>query len=151
MDSIQLRKFERFIFISRLQIGSRPDLGPCWLWNGKTFTKDGYAQFWTGEKNVLAHRFYYEHLHGVLEPLIELDHLCEIKRCINPSHLEPVTRRVNALRALHNIVTINANKTHCVNGHEFTPENTYVRPDGKGLRQCKTCAVARTKAWRDKQ
>lgn len=80
---------------------------------------------------------------------LELDHLCHTnsqectggdtclhRRCVNPDHLEPVTHRVNTIRGL-GFSGVAARKTHCMRGHEFTPENTYIKPNG--TRRCKTC------------
>ncbi len=53
--------------------------------------------------------------------------------------------RVNVLRG-RGPTALNAAKTHCKRGHEFTPENTYYRRDSaNGLRQCRTCIRARNK------
>lgn len=70
------------------------------------------------------------------------DHLCRVRRCFNPDHLEAVTRQENTLRSPVAIAALNAAKTHCVHGHEFSPENTYVyqeNPTGAPRRRCRTC------------
>lgn len=113
----------------------------CWLWTG-SLTGEGYGSFsGPGRVNVLAHRFSWS-LHG--GPLIEgqvLDHLCRVRHCVNPDHLESVSDRVNVLRGI-GPTAINARKTHCKRGHEFTPENTktYYEPSAGGFRRrCTAC------------
>src|SRR5690349_1913777 len=75
----------------------RPDLGPCWLWT-KGCTPAGYGAFSIGHKHMAAHRFAYEVLIGPIRNGLDLDHLCRVRSCVNPSHLEPVTRSINLLR-----------------------------------------------------
>ncbi|NED52837.1 HNH endonuclease, partial [Micromonospora aurantiaca] len=67
------------------------------------------------------------------------DHLCRNRACVNVTHLEIVTNRINILRG-ETLQAANAAKTHCIRGHEFTPENTYVKNGG---RDCRTCARER--------
>lgn len=105
----------------------------CWLWTGAK-TPDGYGNFWDGTAQVRAHRFSF----GTVPPGLVLDHLCRTPACVNPSHLEAVTQRENTLRGVGPTST-NAAKTHCVKGHEFTPENTYIVPGTPGWRHCQTC------------
>ena len=66
-----------------------------------------------------------------------IDHLCRNRRCVNPEHLEPVSRGENVLRGDGHSAR-NARKTHCIRGHEFTVENSYYAPNGKGKR-CREC------------
>lgn len=107
----------------------------CWTWNGSKRT--GYGRFSiTRRKAVPAHRFAYELLVGKVPDGLTLDHLCRNRACVNPAHLEPVTGRVNTLRGI-GLTAINARKTHCLRGHEYTPENTRYRPDGS--RRCWEC------------
>jgi len=109
--------------------------GECWEWVGATTCKKphrAYGQFWFKDRLVLAHRFSYEMDVGVIPDGMDIDHLCRNTRCVNPQHLEPVTRAENVRRAWE------ANPiTHCIRGHELNEENTYVAPTGK--RTCWIC------------
>jgi hypothetical protein len=111
----------------------------CWLWQASA-KPNGYGQFGHG----LAHRFAYEDARGPIPAGLVIDHLCQRRRCVNPTHLEAVPQSVNVKRGYAGAVRAAENKrrsrerTHCKNGHELTPENTYVTPT-EGWRQCRTC------------
>lgn len=96
----------------------------CWEWIGAK-TSSGYGNFLWNGKNVTAHRKSYEILVGNVPEELDLDHLCRNRSCVNPSHLEPVTRRENLLRG-ETIPAKHAKKTHCPKGHEYTEDNTYI-------------------------
>lgn len=78
-----------------------PHLGRCWIWTGYT-SRLGYGIFGPGGRSVTmpAHRWSYEHFVGPVPDGLELDHLCRVRRCVNPLHLEAVTHRENCLRAV---------------------------------------------------
>lgn len=108
----------------------------CWDWTG-SFSPLGYARFSTTNGPRAAHRLVYEVFHGPVPPELDLDHLCSNRGCVNPAHLEPVSHQENLMRG-DTIVARQAAQTHCVNGHEFTPENTRIRPYSGG-RACRAC------------
>lgn len=117
-------------------------------WNAARLDSKGYGKLWDGEKYQLAHRVSYELISGSIPDGLDLDHLCRNPACVNPDHLEPVTRRVNLLRG-EGFAGVNARKTHCNRGHEFTPENTRMQHRKRGLpgRRCKTCDRNRQRAY----
>lgn len=114
----------------------------CILWLGSTDPK-GYGRLHNSKGSRHVHRIAYELAVGPIPPGMELDHLCRIPSCVNPEHLEPVTRKQNVDRGL--AATVHkaryALRTHCKDGHELTPENTYIynHPDGLLRRRCRKC------------
>lgn len=71
---------------------------PCWIWRRKV-TKKGYGLVKDGKRERHAHRVVYERTHEPLDPHIELHHLCRNRGCVNPAHLEPLTKAAHL--ALH--------------------------------------------------
>lgn len=113
----------------------------CWLWLGKRDQK-GYGTVRWKQQQKGAHRVSYEALVGPIPEGLTLDHLCRVRNCVNPAHLEPVTHRENVLRGT-SIMAVNSRKTHCLRGHELTPENIYVCSSQPTSRRCKTCHLQR--------
>jgi hypothetical protein len=114
--------------------------GFCWLYDG-WLDGHGYGYTRYEGKSRRAHKLAYEELVGPVPEGLVLDHLCRVRNCVNPDHLEAVTTKVNLMRGFGH-ARKNAEKTHCVNGHEFTPENTY----NDGIqRYCRACASAKQK------
>lgn len=114
----------------------------CWLWMGAK-QPEGYGRFGAGPgKSPLAHRFAYELLVGPIADGMTIDHLCRNTSCVNPAHMEPVTREENAYRGNRNVA-----KTHCDHGHEFTPENTYVPPGRPHVRDCRACRAENSRRY----
>lgn len=124
---------------------SRPDLGRCWLWTGGHF-RNGYGRFGigkTGDPTTLAHRIAYGFLRGPIEDGLELDHLCRVKSCVNPWHLEPVPHSVNNARS-DSPSALNKRKDYCKRGHPLDSANTHYRMEGKTVkRSCRACARLR--------
>lgn len=106
----------------------------CWLWTAAQ-KHNGYGSFTYKGKTFRAHRLSYELLVGPIPAGLVLDHLCRVRHCVNPAHLEVVTMEENKLRGL-SVCNINAAKTHCKHGHEFTAENTWLEGH---WRRCRTC------------
>jgi HNH endonuclease len=120
----------------REKVSDVPTPSGCWLWTGGR-DKDGYGRFSVGRQHRRAHHLAYILFVGPIPDGLEIDHLCRNPGCVNPWHLEPVPQRVNVLRGT-GLAAVNARKTHCINGHEFTLANTYVNPS-TGNRRCQTC------------
>jgi hypothetical protein len=119
---------------------------PCWIWQSGV-NGAGYA---TGRPagcdHGLMHRISYEAFKGPIPIGFTIDHVCYVKNCVNPAHLEAVTQSENTRRAWAAgrlaRSRVHALRSHCKRGHEFTPENTIVYKSG--IRRCRTCDVA----WR---
>lgn len=113
--------------------------GVCWEWQAAR-TKTGYGVFKVGlgQGTVLAHRFSYELLVAPVPLDMQLDHLCRVRWCVDPDHLEVVTLAVNVLRG-YNVSACNARKTHCSNGHELARYG-YAPSTRPGQRNCRACS-----------
>ena len=122
--------FERFI----IKIDFTAE---CWLWTGE-INDGGYGVFVPmGRKPYArAHRCSYELFVGPIPEGLQLDHLCRVRHCVRPEHLEAVHQYVNILRGV-GWTAINKRKTSCPQGHPYTEENTW--SSAKGWRQCRQC------------
>jgi hypothetical protein len=105
----------------------------CMLWASSK--GHGYGIFWANGKYVPAHRWLYERLRGPVPDGLQLDHLCRVRHCVNPDHVEPVTCKENIGRG--DTGWNNKSKTYCPHGHEYTSENTYIQRSGGRI--CRTC------------
>lgn len=124
------------------------DNSNCWIWKAGKRDKRGYGQFYLNGKNILPHRFSYEMYNGIIPPKMTIDHLCKNPSCVNPLHLEVVTRTENVLRG-NNEIAKNKYKTHCARGHPYSGNNLYIKPNNQ--RDCKMCNLFRNRLWRDKK
>jgi len=119
--------------------GHAPKLGPCWEWQAARNRGYGVFRDESG-RQVGAHRYAYGREHGLsLHAFTELDHLCRNRRCVRPSHLEPVTPRENTQRAV-------AARETCNNGLHPAPA-----PDSNGRRLCADCRRATERRYRQTQ
>ena len=112
-------------FWSKVEIASPTE---CWEWKASR-KSHSYGLFHMGKKGSSmkqAHRVAYELTRGPIPEGLELDHLCRNRGCVNPFHMEAVTHHENVLRGA--LV-----KTHCLRGHERTPESVYANGN------CKEC------------
>lgn len=109
----------------------------CWLWTSST-TRDGYGTFGVAggkTRTRLAHRLAYELIKGKIPDGLTLDHLCRVRHCVNPDHLEPVTAQENTRRGLAGAYL--KVRTHCPRGHAYGEGNTKIST--KGSRSCIEC------------
>jgi hypothetical protein len=102
----------------------------CWEWS-LSQDRHGYGQIKVDGKMLRAHRWVYREVTGVDLAGVTLDHLCRVRHCVNPNHLEPVTQEVNNQRGLY------ARKEYCINGHAYLPGNLVI--DNRGRRRCRQC------------
>lgn len=124
----------------RITARSEVDANGCWLWTGSV-NNCGYGNFRYDGTPMGAHRASYLIFVGPIPTGMSIDHLCRVRRCVNPAHLEPVTQRLNVLRGIAP-TAVHGAKTHCIHGHEFTAENTrHHGPDGR-WRQCRACRAS---------
>lgn len=135
----------------RVKRNIKIDVKGCWVWQ-RTISKNGYGGAWlkTGYRqgiNTSAHRVSYLAFKGEIPARYQIDHLCKVRSCVNPEHLEAVTPRENVMRSDAKFKE-QMRRTHCPQGHEYTVENTYYRPSRAGgvCRNCKQCFYERNKA-----
>jgi hypothetical protein len=116
----------------------------CWNWvRGNV---KNYGRFTLNGVKVLVHHYTYQKTYGTIPDGLELDHLCRNPRCCNPAHLEAITHQENVARG--NVAIANGIRgrmvTECLNGHSYTPENTYTH---RNMRSCKVCRRAKNREW----
>lgn len=134
-------RFENFV--------ARDPNSGCWIWAGCT-ENGGYGIFTRsaehGSKPIMAHRYSYEQSVGEIPEGLVIDHLCRVRCCVNPNHLEPVTHKENLNRGIN----AKSEKTHCPQGHPYSGDNLYIRTDNGG-RECKACIKARGLRYKEKR
>ncbi len=127
-----------------------PDsLDGCWLWTAYIYDF-GYGLFHATERKTVAHKWSYELMKGPVPDRLELDHLCRVRHCVNPDHLEAVTHLENVRRgdAGKNMSI----KTHCPQGHPYSGDNLRIsiRQHGKS-RICRTCQRDSTARFKERR
>lgn len=120
----------------------------CWLWAGHA-DMCGYGKIHIDGWPQMAHRVAFQRAKGPIPDGFEIDHLCSVRCCVNPDHLEAVTPAENKRRTAQRgrASSGNAKKTHCDHGHPFSGSNLYIRPKGDG-RDCMTCRREGQARWR---
>ena len=124
------------------RVDDRGGPGACWPWRG-WINDGGYGIVATGGDlpraiHIRAHRLAYELVHRApIPPELTIDHLCRVRHCVNPAHLEVVTKGVNVLRG-ETVAARHARVTECPRGHPFDAVNTYWKPPD-GARGCRLC------------
>lgn len=156
----RLERLDRPGTVERFMAKVRKLPNGCWEWTDY-IKPNGYGNFWWNGQKRYAHRAAFELFRGAIPTGAEIDHLCHAwdescdldwecphRRCVNPAHLTDATHRENMRRG-RGWSGCNARKTHCPQGHEYTPENTKV--NNRGQRECKKCVASRYASWRERQ
>ena len=115
----------------------------CWIWTG-AFRGEGYPNYYDGTRTRIGHRVAYEHLVGPIPDGYQVDHLCKVRLCVNPHHLEAVTARVNTLRST-SPSALRSQQTHCKNGH-LLPEERFLGK--RWMRRCLECYTVGQAAYK---
>jgi hypothetical protein len=130
----------------RLISNIAPDEKGCWIWIGSEHNA-GYGCLKLGRKYILAHRILYEMFFGAIPEDKEIDHLCRVRKCVNPFHLEAVSHRENVLRG-KSLQAENARKTQCKRGHPLSGDNVVYFKNRPTERQCRICVRIRSERRR---
>lgn len=135
-------------FLERLmtRVSPEPNSG-CWLWFGDV-DRDGYGRVRRDGHQVGAHRAIYEAMRGEIPDGLVLDHLCRVRCCVNPDHIQPVTNTVNILRGI-SPPAMNAKKLFCLRGHPLKGDNCRNAAYGRVCRRCDSIRSAASLRRRD--
>lgn len=117
---------------------------PCWISDRAKHT-NGYTKTGVDGRTWLTHRLSYTAFVAPIPDGLQLDHLCRMRACCNPDHLEPVTCRENLLRG-ETRTAAEAAATACIHGHPFDEDNTRITVKGK--RACRACDRDRARRYR---
>ena len=118
------------------------DENGCWIWQGAV-RAGGYGHIGIDGRRVAAHRASWELYRGPIPEGLQIDHLCRVRNCVNPDHLEPVTQAENVRRGM-SPTAVAAREKRCFKGHSM--EDPWIGGDGK--RRCRICLAERLAAQR---
>ncbi len=142
MSEPQLRGRQQ-AFLPRFEAGYEPEPNSgCWIWL-RRLTPKGYGRIQLGGSEVYVHRAAWEFFRGPIPETLEVDHLCGMRCCVNPDHLEPVTHAENVRRSASGEVlrAMMLSKPACPNGHSYAGAPL----DANGHRICLICRKAHWK------
>jgi hypothetical protein len=127
------------LFLEKVQIRDG-----CWIWTGgRGGYEKSYGTFFDGTRTVRAHRWAYCRWVGEIPVGLELDHRCRVRLCVNPKHLEPVTRLENMRRSPPRF------SNFCDRAHPMFGPNLRRSPNGKRI--CRACERIRYRRWVERQ
>lgn len=119
------------------RVFKKVEVADCWYWLG-TIQPNGYGKININGQNKLAHRFMWTYLVGPIPKDYQIDHLCKVKSCVNPDHLQPVTSQENIRRSSVAVAARNNFRLQavCKNGHIRSSTNTKIT---NGYKRCLDC------------
>jgi hypothetical protein len=109
----------------------------CWLWLG-CLDDRGYGRVKVKGRSARTHIEAFTAVRGAPPKGAVLDHLCRVRHCCNPAHLEPISPLENTRRG-ESPSAQRRRQTHCIRGHELAGDNVYERKDRPGMRECRAC------------
>lgn len=122
--------FHSVTIAQRIERNIKRDANGCWIWTAQ-IDRYGYGQTSVKRKKTRAHRATYELYRGAIPAGLQIDHLCRVRACCNPDHLEAVTCKENIRRS-------SRIKPHCPQGHPYSGDNLILSKEG--YRSCRVCA-----------
>ncbi|MGA4541309.1 HNH endonuclease signature motif containing protein [Uniformispora flossi] len=119
-----------------------------WLWTGSTNRK-GYGRFWFQGRSEEAHRVAYELFVGPIPDGLQIDHVCRVRPCVNPEHLEPVTHEENYRRG--NGVFGPPPFERCRSGRHLMSQTRVFRGIKNPRPRCGVCEQERIQSYKSKK
>ena len=120
---------------------------PCWIWLWGMDSHTGYGQYYGGGRSTHAHRWMYEKMVGPIPAGLHIDHLCRVRECCNPAHMEPVTNGENQRRGANTKLT--AEKVAQIKRRALCGEFQGAIAADYGVARTTVSSVLRGASWRD--
>ena len=118
----------------------------CWIWTGSCDRK-GYGRFTLPGHSSLAHRISFELYKSVIPFNMCLDHLCHVRCCVNPDHLQIVGHKETVTQGGSGYRLKTQSQTHCKIGHPLSEAYTFIQNSGM-RRQCRICRAKTARRYR---